>query len=125
MSSKPDKTTLCRPDQETDWHFVQITWDLDTLSFKWRNRGGVSWSLLPIHTGEDWDTTKLEAGPDCPYLEAGHKFAAAEWEGNPGHSNVSAIVGPWGEVYFRQQSCENMVKKVFVYFVIGVSHYLC
>ena len=55
-----------------------------TGTFTWRNRAGVSWSLSPIPSGEkDWDTSKLEVGPECPYFDAGplpHKYGCETFE---------------------------------------------
>ena len=85
---------------------MRITWNSATDTFTWRNRAGVSWSLTPVPKGEDdWDTTKLKVGPECPYFKDGHESAAVEWEGDPGYSAVSAIKGPWKEAYLRQESC--------------------
>ena len=93
-------------DEQNDWHYMVITWNNATDTFDWRNRAGYHWSLTPIQKGdEDWDTTKLKVGPECPYFENGHEFAAVEWEGEPGYSVVSTIKGPWGEAFLREESC--------------------
>ena len=81
-------------------------WNPATGYFTWQNRAGVKWSLKPIAKGEDdWDTSKLKVGPECPYFKDGHEFAAVEWEGDAGYSAVSTIKGPGEEAYLRQESC--------------------
>ena len=97
--------SLYSTEEHNDWHYVRITWN-DDGTFEWRNRAGYHWSLAPIPKGEDdWDTTKLQVGPECPYFKDGHTFAAVEWEGEPGHSVVSTIKGPWGEAFLREDAC--------------------
>ena len=85
---------------------MRITWNPATDTFTWGNRAGVKWSLTPIPKGEDdWDTTRLKVGAECPYFKDGHEFAGVEWEGDPGYSAVKIISGPWDEAYLRQESC--------------------
>ena len=107
-----DKPQFYSTGQMNGWHLVQITWSNTTNTFTWYNHAGFSWSLTPIPKGnEDYDTTKLKVGPECPYFKKGHKkgeFAAVEWEGQPGYSDVSTIKGPWEEAYLRQESCGSL-----------------
>ena len=85
-----------------DWHYVQITWNENAGTFTWKNRAGATWSLTLIPMGDEWNTTNLAVGPECPYYNSGHKFAGLEWKGIPGASEISTVRGPWNEPYQRK-----------------------
>ena len=91
------------PEKQNDWHLVNITWNMATSAFTWKNKAGSSWTLTQIFiNSEKLDTTKLAVGPDCPYYYFGYRFADLEWKGVPGSSDVSTINGPWEEPYQRR-----------------------
>ena len=87
---------LIDPTQQNSYHSGNITWNKETSAFIWKNKAGASWTLTLIFIDGELDTTRLAVGHDCPTYQNGYKFAALEWEGVPGSSNVSTIRGPSG-----------------------------
>ena len=90
---------LYAPENQNDYHFVNITWNTATSAFTWKTRIGVSWTLTQIFIDGELDSTKLAVGSDCPYYQHGYKFATLEWKGVPGSSDVSTIMGPGEEPF--------------------------
>ena len=96
---------LFGPKDKNEYHFVNITWNRGTSVFTWKTKAGASWTLKPIFIDGKLDTTQLAVGHDCPYYKDGYKFAALEWEGLPGSSNITTINSHHNEMYQRYPSC--------------------
>ena len=77
-------TTRASQDRDTNWDFVEITWNAASQTFTWANLAGVSWTLTPISGSGGWDTTKLAVGNDNPYFTEGYTFATIEWVSSEG-----------------------------------------
>ena len=69
------------------WHYISISYDETTNSYKWTNNAGVSWTLYP---SQNFDTLKV--GTDCPYYTKGYKTAKF---------NQMGIYGPSNEFYTK------------------------
>lgn len=59
-----------------NWHYVTITYDLETSTYAWENRANKRWTLYPTNK-----TDKLRVGEDCPYYESGYTVARITDEG--------------------------------------------
>lgn len=76
---------------KNDWHYVELV--VEDGRLYWRNRGGVSWTLLAAE-----DPSRITVGTDCIYYSKGYRSMVVEWTDD---GQVRRILGPGNEWYDR------------------------